>query len=120
MPHPFHNGWIFGGHRISGLKRHGGRREQMRLLTSSAWIPSDGSFPILPVIGIFCLTGAIILAIAAINASRKNKRAKTTPGKAAWTESGRFWQAAYGKLSSFFLTRRFLQSIRGRLEIGSG
>lgn len=92
----------------------------MRLLTSSAWIPSDGSFPILPVIGIFCLTGAIILAIAAINASRKNKRAKTTPGKAAWTESGRFWQAAYGKLSSFFLTRRFLQSIRGRLEIGSG
>jgi hypothetical protein len=93
---------------------------RMKFLTSAALIPSDGSFPVLPAIGLVCLAGSILLAYAAIRMRQKEAKAKSAPAKTSWHGTGRFWQAAYGKLSASFLTRRMMQSIRGRLEFGNG
>ncbi len=79
----------------------------------------EGGLSGLALIGIFCLAGAVLLAILALKMGGKATRGRNLPGKVRTGGSGKSWQILYGRLASFILTRRMLQSIRARLEIGS-
>ena len=76
------------------------------------------SFQWLPIIGGLCLVAAVLLAAVAVTTNKKEKTKRSSKNQLAGKESGRFWQSVYSWLSSLRMTRRLLQSIRKRLEIG--
>lgn len=94
--------------------------------------------PTLPaLVGLFCLAGALLLAVFTMLASRRNAgrkagRRASVPGAAVRGNAshnrsqstrgskGRFWQRAYLYLSHAPLTRRMLRIIRNRLALSSG
>mgnify|MGYP001809957744 FL=1 len=73
-------------------------------------------------IGIACLLGAVLLALVALLAGRRqhNGSAPLRTKRAPVTGRGRFWQQVYSWLAAGRATRRLLQTIRSRLEQATG
>jgi len=80
----------------------------------------ENHISVLLTVGIVCLAGAALLGLFAATMNQSSRRTNKTPGKVQSSAGGRKWQIAYARLSAFPATRRMMQSIRARLEIGSG
>ena len=88
----------------------------------------DGKLTIPALIGLFCLAGALSLAVFAVltgshavnRATPRHGASRKGPVRSPGISKGRFWQKTYLWMSQSRLTRRFLRIVRNRLELSSG